>query len=557
MTELQERVLVLLKEIDALCQKNNIEFYLAAGTALGAVRHHGFIPWDDDADIYMTKENWLKFFAIRGQLPDNRVVVSAEEDYSCGYEIVRYIDTSTTRMYRYHCANPQPAGVALDILILDPVPASEKKLKEHVVALTDYGNLLIRAAAHASRCPYKTHYFRYWILSKIIGRKKMLDILRKRAFKYDEEQGEYYVQRDPIVPHVWRKDIFGKPQYVPFEDTLLPIAEHPYEQLCIAFNEDWMYVPETIEREMHIKALNLNMSYKNAFNEYLQSADLKKIDKMYSLRQRRLNTIGELNKKQMWGNLKLVGAKVQLSYKRKWVEPSELLDKLQAGNHEYLDAYYAEYSEVQCNKKLIGSCAVSNWLRSQDPFYIDLGDEFLYVYLRNAMHTDGCLSKVNRILLAREHMTALSEPLKELRLLIDYIKLASSMIEQNEYERIQEIVFPLFDKYPENVYVKHLFYFSKYKLTHGETETENLRAELEELSADDVLACILADIYWKKDQKQEAAVLLKRIAHQTANGLILIHIKTLLSDYTKDDIPLDAAEAFVVSRHKLGEIVDF
>ena len=60
---LQDRALAILLDIDKFCEKHNIQYWIASGTLLGAVRHGGFIPWDDDLDIEMTEEEYLKFEA--------------------------------------------------------------------------------------------------------------------------------------------------------------------------------------------------------------------------------------------------------------------------------------------------------------------------------------------------------------------------------------------------------------------------------------------------------------------------------------------------------------
>ena len=61
---LQLKMLEMIKYIDELCRKNNIEYYIIFSSALGAIRHKGFIPWDDDFDIGMTYENYLKFIIM-------------------------------------------------------------------------------------------------------------------------------------------------------------------------------------------------------------------------------------------------------------------------------------------------------------------------------------------------------------------------------------------------------------------------------------------------------------------------------------------------------------
>ena len=59
--DLQAKELILLKELRRICDANNITYFLAYGSLIGAVRHHGFIPWDDDVDVCMNYPDYMKF----------------------------------------------------------------------------------------------------------------------------------------------------------------------------------------------------------------------------------------------------------------------------------------------------------------------------------------------------------------------------------------------------------------------------------------------------------------------------------------------------------------
>ena len=60
MTEKQELLLQLFREVDAICKKHNLRYVMAGGTLIGVLRNEGFIPWDDDVDSYMPKSDWDK-----------------------------------------------------------------------------------------------------------------------------------------------------------------------------------------------------------------------------------------------------------------------------------------------------------------------------------------------------------------------------------------------------------------------------------------------------------------------------------------------------------------
>ena len=88
---LQRVILGIITDIDALCQKNSIDYYLVGGSTIGAVRHKGFIPWDDDLDIIMTHANYEKFIKVCNEQLDREKYYFQEgrKDWPLNYSKVR------------------------------------------------------------------------------------------------------------------------------------------------------------------------------------------------------------------------------------------------------------------------------------------------------------------------------------------------------------------------------------------------------------------------------------------------------------------------------------
>ena len=129
---IQSYELGVMKYIDSFCRENNIKYYLAYGTALGAVRHKGFIPWDDDMDIIMPRPDWEKFLDLHIKNPHSRYKLACLEiDKTYTSPLVKMYDSKTKVIESTH-RDKHEIGLWVDIFILDGVPNEEKAYKKFV-----------------------------------------------------------------------------------------------------------------------------------------------------------------------------------------------------------------------------------------------------------------------------------------------------------------------------------------------------------------------------------------------------------------------------------------
>ena len=123
MLPIHERILTLLREIDGICRENGIVYYLHGGTLLGAVRQGGFLPWDDDGDVIMTRENWEKFLAAFDRAPLPGRALECLEHHPGNLRLFpRYLDTGTTMAFITGMENTGFDCVTVDILIFEELP---------------------------------------------------------------------------------------------------------------------------------------------------------------------------------------------------------------------------------------------------------------------------------------------------------------------------------------------------------------------------------------------------------------------------------------------------
>ena len=119
MNDLQKKQLEILKEIIRVCEKHNLKYYLLGGSVLGAVRHEGFIPWDDDIDICMPRPDFDKLMALKDEFKAPYFLQNTKTDPGFTYAMAKLRDSSTTYVETVFSRTKMNHGIFVDIFPLD------------------------------------------------------------------------------------------------------------------------------------------------------------------------------------------------------------------------------------------------------------------------------------------------------------------------------------------------------------------------------------------------------------------------------------------------------
>ena len=259
---LQLKILDIVKDIDKLCQDNDIDYYILYGSALGAIRHKGFIPWDDDFDIGMTYDNYIRFLDIcEKQLDKNKYYIQTpakEEKYYLSFSKIR--DITTTLIEEENRNIDIVRSVYVDVFPLVGVP--NNKLKQNILKI----NRAFMLSANKNIINNKIFSKIFNVVLKIFGRKRILKYSSKRSFKYNTQDCNYWcsiADGDGIEQNKLEKSVYGRPKYIDFEDIKLPVPEMTDVYLKKIYG-DYMKIPskEQIKAREHTPFyLDFDMPY--------------------------------------------------------------------------------------------------------------------------------------------------------------------------------------------------------------------------------------------------------------------------------------------------------
>ena len=247
--EHQQCSLKILLEVDRICRKHDIPYFLTNGTLLGAVRHKGFIPWDDDADVGMFRPDYERFVSIvQQELQPPYEFVGMETSDKYPMELSKVINGNTTLIERW--GFNQLGGVYVDIWPLDAV-ADSKFLRTFHFSLFKIANRLLYMR---NRDPYKRGHgpSSWWprFVQFCFKNKTLQRFIHWVQTLCNFEKHERICMLDNGEKTIITKSVIGQRKEYEFEGHKF-FGPEDYDTYLSALYGDYMWIPPEGRRRIH------------------------------------------------------------------------------------------------------------------------------------------------------------------------------------------------------------------------------------------------------------------------------------------------------------------
>lgn len=271
---LQEKMLDILKFFVSICEKNGLQYWAGGGTCLGSLRHQGFIPWDDDLDVFMPRADYEKLWDIWKENKNEKYILcrtTCEKNYH--HRVMQIVDTSTTFINKRSASEDIEHGVYIDIIPMDACAGSfwgKCSQIYNAIIFSIYniqcvpefqGGCLMRAGTR----------FLLWVVPDSNKRYHIWKNAEKRMTKYDWENAKYAVELTTSFKSLlrpWPKKWF-ETKKAQFEDILIniPAGAESYMQKIYG---DYMKLPPKEEQCVRHNTvfIDLENSYTNYRGKY-------------------------------------------------------------------------------------------------------------------------------------------------------------------------------------------------------------------------------------------------------------------------------------------------
>ena len=268
--EIKQHEIDILLELQRVCDENNIKFYLAYGTLLGAIRHGGFIPWDDDVDVIMSRPDYNKLVELnrREKIFNAPYSMICGEDNTLYLPYMKIIDTST-KVIEDYLNNDADRSLWVDVFPMDGISGDGKEIENILKKGRYYRRLLfwnyVRLDYKGTSLPRRIAKVFAVAYAKCVGAGRCKEKIIELAAKTPYESADFVldvVADEHRLMHVHGKAIpkteYEKSTKVNFEGYSFYTIEN-YDAYLKFYYGDYMKLPpaeKQVGHEMNVFALN-------------------------------------------------------------------------------------------------------------------------------------------------------------------------------------------------------------------------------------------------------------------------------------------------------------
>ena len=552
MTEKQKYLLKLFREVDEICREHNLRYVLAGGSLIGALRHEGFVPWDDDVDLYMPRSDWEKFIEIcKTELPPDREIQCSEVDRNYTNSFPRYASTNTCAIHKSQIIGKDCGGEIIDILTLDPVPADDKEYEKYRTHMMIYSDLINISVGYSDRWEIPASMYLKYLLSYIfLGKKRTLAKLEKIMFSYPEEECDRYAMRWGGCPFLFDKDMMFPVKEGNFEGQKAMIPNKCSDYLIWHYGDEWAYMPPHDKREGHVAVCVDDLPYQELREEYMPKINKGRLRwdcifrKFYNMRIAKKSH--KVRQEGLAMKARAVALDLQGAIDESGLKISELVENR---SFRKLSALFGSYYKNQLSADFIGREDYTNIYAFYHPTLVEIPDDVFYAAMLTLFYTER-VSKAYRMMQVRQQLDHLSPEMEGLKEDIELFRKAADHYEFHRMKEAEQIVNELLKKYPGHPgFMKFKCRFLMENAGENRIEAERfLDKALKLFPEDGYFLKYKADIFWMDGEVQKAAELYLQVKEKTTNGIVWMEMDRFFRGY-KSEI-LKNCEELLANRNR-------